>query len=317
MIMRKISLLILSALTISIGAWAQAKKPTLMVVPSDNWCLTHNYMMEFNNMGSVQRFPDFRKALQENSDLLLVTSKINELMADRGFPLKNLESVMRSLENQVAEDAMLQSSSGAEVNESPIDKLKSVAKADIWIQLTWSINKLGLQKESITYNLQGLDAYTNMQIAGASGTGNPSGNTPLPVMLEEAVLAHMDNFTNQLQNHFDDMFENGRSITLRILTFSSFDGNLESEYNDLELNEIIEDWVYDNTEQNRFSLSDATENRMLFEQVRIPLYDERNRALDARGWARNLQKALKNDYNIVSKLMTRGLGQAQLVIGDK
>ncbi len=288
-----------------------------MVVPSDNWCLTHDYMLEFNNMGSVQRIPDYRRALQENSDLLLVISKINELMADRGFPLKNLESVMKSMENQAAEDAMLQSSTGADVNESPIDKLKYVAKADIWIQLTWSINKLALQQVSITYNLQGLDAYTNVQIAGASGTGSPAGNIPLPVLLEEAVLANMDNYTNQLQNHFDDMFENGRSINFRILTFSSFDGDLESEYNGKELTEIIEDWVYENTEQNRFSLSDATENMMLFEQVRIPLYDSRNRALDARAWARGLQKALKDDYQITSKLMTRGLGQAQLVIGDK
>jgi len=315
--MKKIYLTLLLACGFSAALFAQAKKPTLMVVPSDNWCVTHGYIQEFNNMGKVQKLPDYRAALQGSSDLLLVISKINELMAERGFPLKNLESVMRSLENQSAEDAMLQSGSGADVNESPIDKLKYVAKADIWIQLTWSINQLPLQRVSITYNLQGLDAYTNMQIAGASGTGAESGNNPLPVLLEEAVLAHMDNFTNQLQNHFDDMFENGRMITLRIMTFSSFDGNLESEYGDKELNEIIEDWVSDNTQEGRFSLSDATENMMLFEQVRIPMLDINSRAQDARGWARGLQKMLKDQYKITSKLMTRGLGQAQIVVGDK
>ena len=68
---------------------------------------------------------------------------------------------------------MLTSKEGGELNESPIDKLKKVAKADIWLQMTWSVNTVG-PKKSITFNLQGLDAYTDKQIAGASGTGEPS-----------------------------------------------------------------------------------------------------------------------------------------------
>jgi hypothetical protein len=56
---------------------------------------------------------------------------------------------------------------------------------------------------------------------------------------------------------------------------------------------------------------------MLFEQVRIPLYDANGKATDTRRWAIGLQKMLKDKYEIASKLMTRGLGQAQLVIGEK
>ena len=56
---------------------------------------------------------------------------------------------------------------------------------------------------------------------------------------------------------------------------------------------------------------------MLFEQVRIPLYNTSNRALDARGWASDLQKMLRDQYQIQSKLMMKGLGQALVVIGAK
>ncbi len=314
--MKKIVLSILFIACFSLVAFSQAKKPTIMVVPSDNWCIKNNYIMEFDNQGTKMKVPDYRKSLQESSDLLLVISKINELMADRGFPLKNLESAMKSLQNQSAEDAMLTSKSGADANESPIDKLKKVAKADIIMQLTWTINQTG-PKKSITFNLQGIDAYTDKQIAGASGTGQPSFSAELPVLLEEAVLAHLDNFNAQLQKHFDDLFANGREVSLRILTFSSFDGDLESEYEGEELNAIIEKWVSDNTVKGRFSTTDATENMMLFEQVRIPLYDANNRAVDTRGWARDLQKMLKDKYSITAKLMTKGLGQAQIVIGEK
>jgi hypothetical protein len=302
------------------SAFSQAKKPTIMVVPSDVWCNNNGYMMGFDNQGNTVKVPDYRKALQESSDLLLVISKINELMAERGFPLKNLESSLKSLESQSAEDAMLMSKGGGEISETPIDALKAVANADIWIQITWDVNETG-PKKSITFNLQGIDAYTDKQIAGASGTGEPSFTAELPVLLEEAVLAHLDNFNVQLQNHFDDMFENGREIVLRIKTWDTWDYDLETEeFGDDGLGFLIEDWVADNTVKNRFSTSNATQTSMLFEQVRIPLYYDRNgqqRALDARRWANGLRKYLKDTYEIESKLMMKGLGQAQLVLGEK
>jgi hypothetical protein len=302
------------------SAFSQAKKPKIIVVPSDVWCNTNGYMMEFENQGKVVKVPDYKKALQENADLLLVISKINELMADRGFPIDNLESSLKSLESDATEDAMLTSKGGGELNESSVDKLKKVAKADIWMQMTWTVNTTG-PKKSITFNLQGLDAYTNKQIAGASGTGEPSFTAELPVLLEEAVVAHLDNFNVQLQNHFDDMFTNGREIMLRIMTWDTWDYDLETdEFGDDELGILLEDWIASNTVNNRFSTSTATENMMLFEQVRIPLYYERNgqqRALDARSWASGLRKYLKNTYQIESKLMMKGLGQAQLVLGEK
>lgn len=301
---------------LSFCAYSQAKKPTIMVVPSDAWCIQKGYYNTYENQGSFQKYPDYKRALQEDTELLLVISKINELMSERGFPLKNLESSLKSIENESAEDAMLMSKSGSEISETPIDKLKKAAKADIWIQLTWSINQTG-PKKSVTFNLQGIDTYSDKQIAGASGTGVPSFSAEIPVLLEESVLANLDNFNAQLSSHFDDLFENGREITLRIKKWDSWEEDLESDFGGTELGFIIEDWVSDNTVQNRFSTTDATENMMLFEQVRIPLYDERNRAMDTRSWARDLMSMLKNNYGITSKLMTQGLGQASLVIGEK
>jgi hypothetical protein len=309
-------LIVILFLSFTLNVFSQAKKPTIMIVPSDAWCNNNGYMMEFDNQGKAVKIPDYKKALQSNTDLLLVISKINELMAERGFPLKNLESAIKSLEGESAEDAMLTSKSGNGVSESPIDKLKKTAKADIWMQLTWTINATG-PKKSITFNLQGIDAYTDKQIAGASGTGQPSFTAELPVLLEEAVLSHIDNFNSQLQKHFDDLFANGREVIVRIKKFDSFDGDLESEYDGEELGTIIENWISANTVQGKFNTTDATENMMFFEQVRIPLYDDKNKALDPRGWLKGLQKTLKEKYTIDSKLMMKGLGQAQLVIGEK
>lgn len=301
-------------------AYSQAKKPTLMVVPSDSWCNANGYMMEFDNEGSTIKLPDYKKAFQENTDLLLVISKINGMMADRGFPLKNMESAIKTMESNSAEDAMMTSKEGAEASESPVDKLKKVAKADIIIQITWSMNVTG-PKKSITFNMQGLDSYTDKQIATAAGTGAPSFSAEVPVLLEEAVLSHMDNFTNTLQTTFEDMFTNGREVIVRIKTWDSWDEDLESEFDGEELIDIIDNWMAQNTVNGRYSMTDATASMMLFEQVRMPLFYERNgsqRAMDTRRFAKNLSGFLKDEpYNIPNKVTTKGLGRATIYLGGK
>jgi hypothetical protein len=241
------------------------------------------------------------------------------MMADRGFPLKNMESAIKTMESNAVEDALRSSKdSGASVNESPIDAIKKAAKADIIIQLTWTVNKTG-PKKSINFNLQGLDAYTDKQVATATGTGAPSFSAEIPVLLSEAVIAHMDNFTLSLQNHFDDMFENGREIIVRIQTWDDWDGDLETEFGgEDELGYVIEDWLADNTVKGRFSTTDMTETMALFEQVRIPLYNDKGRAIDARRYVRELSKYLKDaPFNIPNKLVMKGLGRATIILGSK
>lgn len=296
-------------------AFAQAKKPTIMIVPSDVWCNSNGYMMEYNNQGTQVKIPNYKKVFQENMDIKTVISKINTLMAERGFPLKDMESAIKTLEAESAENAMTSSKSG--IAESPMDKLKKVAKADIIIQLTWETRQVG-PKNSVNFILQGIDSYTDKQIAAAQGTGAPSFSAEIPVLLEEAVLAHVDNFNAQLQKHFDDMFENGREIVVRIKKFNAWPGNLEKQYDGQDLSTIIEDWISQNTVKGRFNTSDATENMMLFEQVRIPLYDSKNKATDARGFLKGLQEYLRNaPYSIPNKLTMKGLGQAVITLGEK
>ena len=301
----------------SLALFGQAKKPLLMVVPSDAYCIQRGYSQEFDNQGTLVTIPDYKKALQSDTDLLLAISKINELMAERGFPLKNLESELKSLEANSAEDAMMVSDYGGTVAESPIDILRRTAKADIWLQMTFSINQQG-PKRSLTFNLQGLDAYTNKQIAGSSGTGPQSFSSEIPVLLEEAVLANLDQFNAQLQTHFDDLFENGREIKLMIKVWDTFEGDLEEYYgdDDEELGVLIEDWLYEHAVNGRYSTTVFTENQMVIEQLRIPLFDERDRPVDARRWARTLRKYLKDDLFIESKLMTKGLGEVSIILGE-
>ena len=92
-----------------------------------------------------------------------------------------------------------------------------------------------------------------------------------------------------------------------------------AEYDDMELNEIIEDWLEKNTVKGKFGAPEISPsgNRMTVENVRIPVKNAKGRDLDPRTWARGLQKMLRSEYGIESQLSTKGLGQIQLILGDK
>lgn len=299
--------------------FAQAKKPTIMVAPSEVWCFENGYSTTSEHQGRQVRTPDYERAYQENSDLLNVTTKIGELMAERGFPLKDMSSTIRDVNRSSIENEMTTSaSSGASLAETPLERLMARARADIMVELTWKITTVG-PKNSVTYSLRGLDAYTNKQIAAAQGTGPQSFSAEIPVLLEEAVLANMDNFMSQLQAHFDDLVENGREVTVNLSVFDNGTGiSFESEYGGEELADVIDDWMADNTVSHRYSLSDAGETHMTFEQVRIPLYRENGMPMDTRHFGNSLRRYLsKAPYNIPVKVITKGLGRVDLILGEK
>lgn len=301
------------------AAFAQAKKPKLMVVPADVWCNQHGYVQTFDNEGTEELVPDYKKALQSDQDLNNVITKINALMADRGFPLEDMQQNLKSISTTSAEDRLIRSkTSGASITESPLDKFRRTAKADIYLEVNWDIVKTG-PKQAIRYSLAGKDAYSGKQVAGDQGTGAASFSADAPTLLEEAIMNHMDNFCAQLQAHFEDLLTNGREIVVDVRVFDNGAGiDLETEYDGMELSEIIENWMNDNTVQHRFNLSDATENFMLFDQVRIPLYKANGTsAQDANGFTRDLQKYLSTTLQIPCKLVNRGLGRALLIIGEK
>ncbi len=318
--MKKLHLLIIALCMLASTnvVFAQAKKPTLMILPSDNWCEQRYFMTEFDNQGTKQKVPNYKQAFQEDTELGQVISKIGSLMIDRSFPLKDAEQELKAIEARNAEDNMTTSTaSGSSISESPLDKLKNKAKADIIIQIWWKVTKTDNGKV-VSFVLEAFDAYTSKRIASSTGNGTPNNTDIVPVLLQNAILANIDPFAAQLQSHFDDMFNNGREILLTVKKWNSWDKDMETEIDGKEITDYVNEWLQKNTVKGRFNMSDATENIIRCEQVKIPLYDVNNNAIDARQFAKGLQKYFKAaPFNFEVKLMTRGLGEAILVLGEK
>ena len=100
--------------------------------------------------------------------------------------------------------------------------------------------------------------------------------------------------------------------------WDNWENDLETEFGGEELVDCIQKWMQQNTVKSQFNLSDGTENFAQFEQVRIPLFDDKDKPMDARSFATQLRKYLqKYPYNITSKVIIRGLGEAIIILGEK
>lgn len=311
--------LVMVALCLATVLNAQIKKPELMVFPSESWCVNNGYYTEVTNLDYQQKVPAYREALQQNTQLKMAIAKINDLFAARQFPLEDLEQTLKNIEQERAEDNLTMSKNGNELAETPLDQLSRVAKADIILELTWELNDMG-PKHSLTYILEAKDAYTAKSIAAVSGTGAPSMSADVATLLEEAIVANMDNFQNRLMDHFAEMQEMGREVRIDIKVFADNAAgiDLETEYGEDELGDIIQRWMAQNTVSQRFSLKSASETHMDFTQVRIPCYDDYGIAMDAAAFAKKLQKALKKEpFKIPAKVMMKGLGRAVIILGEK
>lgn len=313
---RLISILALAFLPFAAMA-QQEKMPTLMILPSDNWCTMRYFTQTFENQGTKVRVPDYQRAFQEDSELREVIAKVGQLMSSYGFSLKDCEQELKAITNRQAEDNVTMSkTSGASLVESPLDILKRRAKADIIVQVDWKVTKSDKGK-AITFTLEAFDSYSSKRVATSTGTGKP-GNDILPKMLEAAVKDKAKDFNKQLCQHFAQTQQNGREIVFTVRCWDSWGQDLEEEYDGEELIDCIQDWMRKNTVNGNFNLSDQTEDMAQFEQVRIPCFDDKGHATDARSFATSLRKYLaKAPFEITSKVMVRGLGEAILVLGEK
>lgn len=131
------------ALLVSSSIYSQtAKKPTIMILPSDNWCVQRYFTQEFSNQGQTVRIPNYQQAFQEDIEIGTVISKVGGLLTGMGYSIKDAEQGIKSLATREAEDNVTMSkTSGASLAETPLDILKRRLKSDIVIQIGWNLNR--------------------------------------------------------------------------------------------------------------------------------------------------------------------------------
>ena len=321
---KKVLLLFTILLTTCVG-FAQIK-PSIMVMPADNFMSKHGYEMKFGNQGSIVVVNDYSRALREHNGLQDVIDKIGGLWAERGFPLEDLGMTLKSIAEEAAIDNASTSKDGQEIAKNPVEKLLEQASPDIRLTLNYSFTEGGFNMKSCTFTITAFDAYTNKNLGSKGGTGEGDFSRGSGELVAEQVYAYMDGFALDIQRHFENIVENGREVKITIKNWDTWGEDLESEFgeDEEELGVLIEDWMADNTVDGGPKLGSSTANRQVYTQVMIPCFytkvsksgKTRERKMDTKKFAQNLQKYLKT-LDVPAKVRGRGLGMAEIIIGGK
>jgi len=318
-------LLVLAALFASLSLGAQMKRPTIMVVPADVWCNDNGYMVSYDDMGTTRWVPDYKVALQSNSEMRSAIASIGNIMADYDFPLKNLEAELRRLQNEEAEMSVTTSKeSFAMLAESPVDRLRRTAQCDIIINIASRKIHNGPFTQ-VVFNITAIDAYSSMEVAACPPVQTEATDAPVEILLDRAVQDVKSTFASKIQKYFEDTYTKGRNARILLKRWEDAFVDFESEvtYRDqeAELGEVIQVWMNDNCVGGQFNLINATDNTLDFNPARIPVRGKnlagKEVPIDAAGFVRNLSKWLKSQYGIESRVLPKGLGEAWLVIGGK
>ena len=307
--MKRILFLMLSLSTLSFYMSAQ-KMPTITIMPSDNWCYTHYYVKKYKDQGQTMIVSNFPAAFQQDPELSSMVSKIGQIMTDYGINVKDAEQEMNAILVRQGEDAATMSkNTGAMLAESDLDIIKKRTKCDILLQINWHI----INKNTLDLTIEAFDAYTNKRIATSSNT-SPLIEASTIITAAQILREHVQPFINQLSAFYQDINSNGREVIIWIKRFDDSEQDLETQINGESIQDIIDNWMHDNTVNDSFNLTDATEEFAQYEQVRIPIQDEKGHNMSARDFANKLRKYL-NAMGVSTKISTRGLGEAALILG--
>ena len=246
-----------------IDVFGQAKKPRLVVVPSDALLLQMHCLDATDNMGDINYVQNYKMAFLD-TEMKACIAKISEMFQDRGFPLTMLEAELRRIQGK-----------------------NLTIPVDVRLELNYKMNRQG-PRDILYFELTGLDAYSSKQIAASSGQSNPAIGETKVNLLQEAVIDKIDKFANDIQNYFESLADVGRESRLTI----------ESEGIDIpfEVEDLVDNWLQQNCVNGSFSIDEVDDNAIRVSQAMMPLFNMNGRGMDARTFYRALVQELKNQF---------------------
>lgn len=306
----KTSLIIVSTLLISS---VLAQTPKLMVIPDDIYLTKNGFIIKYDNQGQSMDFPDYDKALTNDSDLYTSIVKIQEMFAERGFELEDLKATLDKVKLDAAYTNIASNkATGSGVVQSPLDLLNAKASPDIILSLAFFVEKTG-PKRQVNFNLRALDAYSLKAVASVNGIGQPSTQAVVAELVAEAVINEIPQFQDQLIQYFNKIKEEGREASFRFLLYEDamFDfgddcGNSGDDYI-----YVLEDWFTENSVNDTWELEDDSDTRLIF-SAKIPVFDEKGKKVRLSRFSGKLEDLFEEMCGLEGQVKVDRKGQGEV-----
>lgn len=246
----KRNILLLLCMLAGTFAFAQVStvQPSIMVIPF------------------VQEGEDIRRALDLSNEKRQVLAEISGAFADRGYSTKDFYANFKA----ISQNSVFEEDSQTDLKSQVIQN----SGADIFVEADIKVN-LSSDGNSVRVVLKACEAASAKVLASKIGDSGQFYTNNIGKLGAKAVEKAMDGFLFTMQQSFDDIVINGRSIVVNV-TFSEmseYDTTSELGESGDQLRDLLEEWMEVNAYKNYYHIQGTTAKKMIFDDVRIPLRD--------------------------------------------
>ena len=229
---------------------------------------------------------DIRKILDVSNNKRQVIAQISGAFADKGFATKDFYANFKSISNNAAFEADSQTDLKSQIIAS--------SGADIFVEVDININCQN-EGNSVRVVLKAYEASTAKVLASKIGDSGKFYTTNIGKLGSKAVEKAMEGFLVTMQQSFNDIVVNGRSIVVNVSFNETSDYDTTSEVGDSgdELRDLLEEWMEKNSYKNYYHIQGTTAKKMIFDDVRIPLKDENGNNYNINKFSRSLANFFK------------------------
>lgn len=247
--MRKIFLSLLASLFCCASlAQVETVQPKIMVVPY------------------VKQGEDISQVLENDVNKRIVLAKIREAFDARGFTTVDFAAKLKS----ISRSSGLSGDIRADLKSMIIQQ----SGADVYVEAEMDI-LLSQSGNSVKTILTAYDISTGGSLSNKVGESGKFYTDDIGKLAAKAVDKVADEFLDVIQMKFTDIVNNGRSISVDFSFEQTSALSMSSEIGSegLTLSDQLELWMSEHAYKNNYHIQGTTDEKMIFDDVRIPLKD--------------------------------------------
>ncbi len=245
---------------------------------------------------------DLRNKIESDVNYRIALTKIKEAFDSRGFTTIDAIAKIKAIQTNSALSQDTQTDLKSEIIRS--------SSADIYVDAEINIQQTS-SGNSVDFILTSYEVSTGNSLSNKVGNSGKFYTDDYSKLTSKAIESVADDFLNVMQTKFDQIVKDGRSVILNISIDKESTYTFDTEVGEESLGEKIENWVADNSYKNNYSFPSISEYLMVFDQVRIPLFEQNGRNYSPNKFSKSLENYLKV-YGL--KLKTTYLGNTQNII---
>lgn len=231
---------------------------------------------------------DIRGILDQNPYIRIAVSKVKEAFDQRGWSTVDFAANLRAAESNAAFSADRQSDFKSD--------LLTGSGADFYVQVDAQLTS-DAGGNNINLVVTAFETHTGASFSNKNASSGKFGTNDYEKLISRAFEKIQEEFMNTLAVKTDEIREIGRAIIIHFNLDENAQLDFDAELsNGKFLNEAIEEWVSANAFNNRANLAGIVEKKMLFDEVRIPLFDqETGQPYNANKFANEIVRFLKSN----------------------